>query len=212
MKVNQICPNCGARMERDKFMSVCEYCGVAFADGKSANTIKNDSDTGNTRKHYDYIVSNEARISQCEFVELHKKDNGYVIVSTPFYSNDGFLTKISSFQCQLKFKCDGKTEDILIGILGKRPATRLALQTESKKKTLSLQLHNYSEGYTWFTLSEAQLLSVCTAQTIDLSTDLPIPDNANFNELPFFASRFYNVAFNRMKFQYSTHVKLITDK
>ena len=78
-------------------------------------------------------------------------------------------------------------------------------------QVLSLQPVEDSNGYTWFGLTEAQLLSICTTKAIDLSSDLPIPTNAQFNELPIFASRFYNIVFNRMKFMYTKHVQLITD-
>lgn len=71
--------------------------------------------------------------------------------------------------------------------------------------------YNYDNGYSWFSLSMEQLLAICTTQSFDLTTDLPLPSNAQFNELPIFASRFYNIAFNRMKFMYSVHVNLITD-
>ena len=76
---------------------------------------------------------------------------------------------------------------------------------------ITLHGAQFDDGYSWFPLSEEQLLAICTAQTIDLTTDLPLPANAQFNELPIFASRFYNVTFNRMKFMYSINVNLITD-
>ncbi len=100
---------------------------------------------------------------------------------------------------------------MLIGIAGKRPASRMAIQLGEDKDVISFHGAQFEDGYSWFFLSEEQLLAICTTQTIDLTTDLPLPANAQFNELPIFASRFYNVTFNRMKFMYSIHVNLITD-
>ena len=205
------CSNCGAPMEQDRFSLVCKYCGSVFTGNSSKTSKQEQTDVGKPRKHYDYIVTNEERISQSGFVELKKEGKRYLITSTPFYSNDGFLKQIPSPYWQLQFQCDGRTERILIGVSGKRPASRMEIKIGDGKNVLALQKAHISEEYTWFILSEEQLLSICTTQKIDLSTDIPIPSEAQFNELPIFASRLYNIAFNRMKFMYSTHTKLITD-
>ncbi|MCR5424970.1 MAG: hypothetical protein K6E93_09500 [Bacteroidales bacterium] len=164
---------------------------------------------GNTAKHFDYIVANEPRISKSPFVDLQKEGKQYILTSEPFYANDGFLHQISSPHWRLGFQCETKNEKLLLGIFGKRPASRMAIQAENDIFTLRMQ--HYDNGYSWFSLSIEQLLDICTTQSIDLTTDLPLPSNAQFNELPIFASRFYNIAFDRMKFQYSIHVNLITD-
>lgn len=100
---------------------------------------------------------------------------------------------------------------MFFGIAGKRPASRLAIQLGEDEDILSFHGPQFEDGYSWFPLSEEQLLTICTVQNIDLTSDLPIPTNAQFNELPIFASRFYNIVFNRMKFMYTKHVQLITD-
>lgn len=196
-------------MKQDRFSSVCQYCGTILAGGAHKNTKQ--ADTGDARKHYDYISTNETRIAQCQFVKIRKEGKRYIITSTPFYANDGFLKQISSLHWRLQFKSDGGTVQVLLGVFGKRPATRMAIKVGNDNDVLTMQFVHYANEYTWFKLSKDQLLSICTAQTIDLSSDLPIPSNAQFNELPIFAARFYNTVFNRMKFMYSTHVNLISD-
>lgn len=208
---NSYCPNCGAPMEQDRFSSVCRYCGTVLAGKSTASVPQEHTDTGNPRRHYDYIATNEERIVQYRFVELQKEGKRYIITSKSFYANDGFLKHIPSLHWRLQFQCDGRTEQVLIGVSGKRPATRMSIKIGDNADVLTLRMLNYANGYTWFKLSEAQLLAICTTQTIDLSTDLPLPTNAQFNELPIFAARFYNTVFNRMKFMYSTHVNLISD-
>ncbi len=211
MRKGLFCPNCGAPLEQDRFSSVCRYCGRILAGDSHKDTKQEQTNTSNPRKHYDYIVNNEERISQSGFVELKKEGKRYRLTSTPFYANDGFLKQIPLPYWQLQFQCDGQTERILIGICGKHPATRMAIKVGDDNDILSLQMLHYADGYTWFKISEAQLLAICTAQKIDLSTDLTLPANAQFNELPIFAARFYNTVFNRMKFMYSIHVNLISD-
>ena len=211
MENPSVCPNCGAPMEQDRFSSVCRYCGTIFAGKSTASVPQEHTNTGNPRRHYDYITANEERIDQYRFVGLQKEGKRYVITSTPYYANDGFLKQIPSLHWRLQFQCDGNTEKILLAIFGKRPATRMAIKVGNDNDVLTMQSVLYANGYTWFKLYENQLLSICTAQTIDMSSDLPIPPNAHFNELPIFAARFYNAVFNRMKFMYSTHVNLISD-
>ena len=205
------CPNCGAPMEQDKFTSVCRYCGAVFTGECQEAIRKEPALKGNARKHNDYIVTNEALIIESPFVELQKDGKRYQITSTPFYANDGFLHHIPTPHWCLRFQCNTRSEKLFFGIAGKRPASRMAIQLEKGKDIISFHGAQFEDGYSWFPLSEEQLLAICTAQTIDLTTDLPLPDNAQFNELPIFASRFYNVTFNRMKFMYSIHVNLITD-
>ena len=207
----ETCPNCGAPMEQDKFTSVCRFCGSVFTAECSEATSKEPAVKGNTRKHNDYIVANEARISESPFVELRKEGKRYQITSTPFYANDGFLHHIPTPHWCLRFQCNTRSEKLFFGIAGKRPASRMAIQLGEDKDIISFHGPQFEDGYSWFPLSEEQLLAICTTQNIDLTTDLPIPTNAQFNELPIFASRFYNIVFNRMKFMYTKHVQLITD-
>lgn len=209
MNNNHICPNCGASMEQDKFTSVCLYCGCVFSINHSDAKRQNHANLEDAAKHYDYIVANEALISQSTFIELQKEGKRYILTSKPFYANDGFLHQIPSPHWRLRFQCEAINEKILLGILGKRPASRMAIKAGNK--ILTFQMQYYEGNYTWFSLTMEHLLAICTTQSIDLSTDLPLQPNAQFNEFPIFASRFYNIAFNRMKFMYSIHVNLITD-
>lgn len=207
----KLCPNCGASMERDRFTSVCRYCGAVVAGDAAENTDKESATKNNARKHNDYIVTNEARISESSFVELRKEGKSCQITSIPFYANDGFLHAIPSPHWRVRFQCNTRSEKLFFGIAGKRPASRMAIQLSEDKDIISFHGPQFEDGYSWFPLSEEQLLAICTAQSIDLTTDLPLPAKAQFNELPIFASRFYNVTFNHMKFMYSIHVKLIAD-
>lgn len=205
------CPNCGAPIEQDKFTSVCRYCGSVFTGGCSESISKEPASKGNAHKHNNYIIANEARIAESPFVELRKDSKRYQITSTPFYANDGFLHQITTLHWRLRFQCNTRSEKIFLGIAGKRPASRMAIQLGEDNEVIMFHGPHFEDGYSWFPLSEEQLLAICTTQNIDLTTDLPLPDNAKFNELPIFASRFYNIIFNRMKFMYSVHVKLIAD-
>lgn len=205
------CPNCGAPMEQDKFTSVCRFCGTVFKKKCSEVISKEPAVKGNARKHNDYIIANEARITQSPFVELKKDGKKYCLTSMPFYANDGFLHRIPAPHWRLRFQCNTRSERLLIGIAGKRPASRMAMQLGDDNSIISFHGPQFEEGYSWFPLTEEQLLAICKTQSVDLTTDLPLPENAKFNELPIFASRFYNIIFNRMKFMYSIHVKLIAD-
>ena len=211
MNSRGFCPNCGAPMEQDRFSTVCMYCGTVLTSKSSKNIQQEYPETDDSRKHYDYITANEERIVLCRFVKLEKKNNWYIITSKPFCANDGFLKQIPSPHWVLQFQCNSQTDKILLGIYGNRPALRMSVMISEGKDIIDLPKVHYANGITWFLISEAQLLAICTSRAIDLSTDLTLPTNAHFNELPIFAARFYNSAFNRMKFMYSTHVNLISD-
>ena len=89
------------------------------------------------------------------------------------------------------------------------PANRMILQLN--EDIVSLPLQNQDSNTSWFRLSIEQLLQICTARNIDIDTDLETDDSTQYYELSTFASRFYNVVFNRMKFLYSVNIRLITD-
>ena len=79
------------------------------------------------------------------------------------------------------------------------------------KDIISLPLQDQDSQTSWFQLSIDQLLQFCTAREIDLDTDLETEESIQYYELSTFASRFYNVVFNRLKFLYSVNIRLITD-
>lgn len=205
----EVCPNCGAPIVQNRFLAVCRYCGTALVNSTPLPTP--DKRKGNSsKKRYEYIVANEETITQNPNVVLQKNGAEYVITSTSFYSNDGSLDTISIPHWRLRFQSGVRTEKMMLGICAKRPASRMAIQMDGDQ-VLPLQPVGSSDGYTWFDLTIDQLLSICTTKAIDLTSDVLIPANAHFDELPIFASRFYNIAFDRMKFMYSKQVQLITD-
>ena len=105
---------------------------------------------------------------------------------------------------------DGENEMLLLGIMGNRPANRMVLQIN--EEIVSLPLHSQDSNTSWFRLSIEQLLQICTANNVDLDTDLETDGSSQYYELSTFASRFYNVVFNRLKFLYSVNIRLITDQ
>ena len=127
----------------------------------------------------------------------------------PFYSNDGMLSKIVQPYWQFKYQNNGSTETLLIGITANRPAARMALKIDDDIH--QLKLHSQDSKTAWFALPFYVLLKLCTAREVNISTDIKTDPKALYNELPIFASRFYNAAFDRMKFIYSVNVRMITD-
>ena len=77
---------------------------------------------------------------------------------------------------------------------------------------INLTLHNQENKTVWFVLPMDVLLHLCKARDVEISTDVKIDAKAQYNEFPIFASRFYNAAFDKMKFVYSLNVKMITDE
>ncbi len=203
------CPNCGAQLTIGKFQSICEYCGyVAGNDSGGGNTTPSPSPS-DTKSHYTYLKNNSETIEASHLVSFKKRYKTYTLESVPFYSNDGMLSKIAQPYWQLKYQNDGSTETLLIGISANRPAARMALKIDDGIHQLKLQSQESKTA--WFALPFDVLLTLCTAKKVDISTDIKTDPRAQYNELPIFASRFYNAAFDRMKFIYSVNVRMITD-
>lgn len=204
-----ICPNCGAQLTVGKFQSICEYCGyVAGNDGDGGNASPSPSPS-DIKSHYLYLHGNSETIAASPFVSFKKRNKTYTLESVPYYSNDGMLSKIAQPHWQFKYQNDGSTETLLFGITENRPATRMALKTGNDIHQLKLQSQESKTA--WFVLPLGVLLSLCTSKNVDISTDIKTDQRAQYNELPIFASRFYNAAFDRMKFIYSVNVRMITD-
>lgn len=206
----QQCPNCGATLIRNHFVSVCEFCGTVI-NCESKPIVPHDEPLDNAAKqHFSYIQNNIDVIQQSPFLsEIKPIQRGYKITSMPFYGCDKNCHRVFSPSMLFRYENDGDNEMLFLAITGNRPANRLILQHDNS--IISLPLQNQDSSTSWFRLSIKQLLQICTAHNIDLVTDLETDKSIQYYELSTFASRFYNVVFNKMKFIYSVNVRLITD-
>ena len=197
----QRCPNCGATLTQNRFVSVCEFCGTVVNSG-SQSIVPQDTPLGNeVKQHLAYLHDNIEHIKQSPFLGE--------ISSQLFYGCDKYCCRVTYPSLFLRYTNDGDNEMLLIGIMGNRPANRMILQLN--EDIVSLPLQNQDSTTSWFRLSVEQLLQICTARNIDMDTDLETDEYIQYYELSTFASRFYNVVFNRLKFLYSVNIRLITD-
>lgn len=173
--------------------------------------VPQDSPSDNmSKQHLAYLHSNIDGIRQSPFLgEIKAFQGGYSITSLPFYGCDKYCRKVTYPSLYFRYENDGDNEKLLFGITGNRPATRMILLLN--KDIISLPLQDQDSQTSWFRLFIEQLLQICTAQEIDLDTDLETDESIQYHELSAFASRFYNVVFNRLKFLYSVNIRLITD-
>lgn len=204
------CPNCGAALIRSRFVSVCEFCGTVI-EGNINSVVPQDPLSDNKAKqHFAYLQDNIEYIKQSLFLgEVCASQGGYVIKSLPFYGCDEYCRKKAYPSFLFSYENNGDNEKLLFGITGIRPATRMILLLN--EDIVSLPLQNQESQTSWFRLSVEQLLQICTAQKIDLDTDLETEESIQYHELSTFACRFYNLVFNRLKFLYSVNTRLITD-
>lgn len=204
------CPNCGATLTQNRFVSVCEFCGTVVK-GKKRLIVSQDTPQDNEAKqHLAYLHENIEHIEQSTFLgEIKSVQSGYEMTSLPFYGCDKYCRRVTYPSLFLRYNNDGDNEMLLIGITGNRPANRMILQLN--ENIVALPLQNQDSNTSWFRLSIEQLLQICTARNIDMDTDLKTDDFTQYYELSTFASRFYNVVFNRLKFLYSVNIRLITD-
>ena len=209
-EANILCPNCGGTLAHSRFVSVCEFCGTVM-EGNLHPIVPQDSPSINMAKHHlDYLHDNIDSIRQSPFLrEIKAHQGSYGITSLPFYGCDKYCRKVTYPSFHFRYENDGENEKLLFGIRGNRPATRMILLLN--KDIISLPLQDQDSQTSWFRLSIEQLLQICTTQEIDMNTDLETEDSIQYHELSAFASRFYNVVFNRLKFLYSVNIQLITD-
>lgn len=205
-----ICPNCGATLNKGKLTLYCEYCGNVVNVG--TKIMKNSTSPSDSivKKHYTYFQENVDSIATNRYALFKTKGKTYTLESKPFYSNDGKLAKILTLFWQFKYQNDGVVETLLMSVTSNRPALRMTLRID--KDIFNLSLHKQDSKTAWFDLPMEVFCSLCVAKVVDINTDLKTDTNAQYNELPIFASRFYNAAFDKMKFVYSVNVKMITDQ
>ena len=208
MENNCNCTNCGAPLIHSRFKTFCEFCGaVVFDDNNIASQSMQNSDI--VFLHYKYINTNFKSIIQSPFVHIIKDNSEYHITSNEFYGNDGFLNRLELLSLSFYYENNNNKEELLFGIKSDRPAIWMALLLDDV--SFSLLLKKQEHDTSWFVLPIDLLLSLCQAEYVDIDSDIKIESNTQFNELPIFASRFYNIVFDRMKFLYSVNIRLITD-
>lgn len=204
-----ICPNCGAKLISSKFLKVCEYCGNILDCGNDGVNRKEKLSLTIIKRHYKYLQNNAKSIGSSHFVSLNNDERTYTIESSPFYSNDGVLSKLIQPYWKLRYQNNGKVESLLFGISANRPASRMALNIDGS--IYNLALHHQEDKTAWFVLPIDTFIALCTSKEVDISTNIKTDKEAQYNELPIFACRFYNVAFDSTRFIYSVNVRMITD-
>lgn len=204
-----ICPNCGAKLINSKFLKVCEYCGSILDCGNDGVNRKENLSLPIIKRHYKYLQNKANSISSSRFVSVNITGRKYTVVSSPFYSNDGILSKLIQPYWMLKYQNNGKDESLWFGISANRPASRMALNIDGS--IFNLVLHQQENRTAWFILPMEVFLALCRSKEVDISTDIKTDKKTQYNELPIFACRFYNATFDQTKFLYSINVRMITD-
>lgn len=203
------CPNCGALLKRCRFVTVCEYCGVVMEDGKPA-IAPTTSTKNEAKEHLAYLRANIEYVKGSPFLgEIINVSGGYRITSPSFYACDPYDRKIDNPTYIFRYENDGSIESVAIGIIGDKLAKKMVMKLD--EEIVVLASIDKTENTTWYRLSIDQLLQICTARDIDIDTGLETTELALYHELATFASRFYNLVFNRLKFHYSINVGLVTD-
>lgn len=183
----------------------CPFCGTIVGISDIEEQAVNTAEF-----HYKYIQNNGNRIAQSPFVKFSDNNGNYTIVSNFFHADDGNYNKIESPSLQLRYSNNGSTEVITLGVIGKSPIERLVIKINDL--IISPPIYGQEKYTTWVSLSADVLLAICQTRSFDIETNQHVPATARFADFPIFASRFYNAVFDRMKFLYSTQVKLLSDK
>lgn len=199
------CPNCGAALVIKELYKECLYCGMTMG----ISHVKSQTKSSVILK-YKYLKDHFTEILCNRFVTMSEKEGAYTIKSNLFYAHDNSHTKIDGISLQLYYENNGTTDAIILGINGEISNNRLFIRINDK--IITLQLVNALNDTKFFILSEHTFLAICQTHSFEIDINQRLPENADFSEFPIFAGRFYNAVFNRMKFLYTTEVKLWSDQ
>ena len=209
-----ICPNCGATMQQRSFTYECEYCGtIVLKDGLSEIYYKEDLESSIEDK-YSYLNKNYSYVSQSKHLFCIKNSNGYEIkTATSFYANDGKYNKIKDFFLSLSYDNDQETEHLYLCVntnkFSSNPQLSLLIDMEFCVRPV---FEKADEDCLYFNITRKELQIMCEAHLIQVASNCFDAENAMFNELPSYCSRFYHYTFDKRKYIYSLHKNLITDK
>ena len=208
-----ICPNCGAVMQQHSFTYECDYCGtIVLKDGLSEIYYEDELDK-NVEDKYNYLSKNYSYISQGKNISCIIKDNIYEIKTIiPFYANDGKYNKIEDFNFTLFYDNDKETEHLYLCVLANEfssnPQLSILIDMEICVRPI---FDKIAEENMYFKITRKELQIICEAHTVQVASNFFASDNALFNELPAFSSRFYHYTFDKRKYIYSLHKNLISD-
>lgn len=212
-QTNVECPSCGALLQLRHFMLYCPFCGhVEATEGlDDIGQIDNDS----VSLCYDYLVHNELFIRRNDIVHLDTSGKTYRILSKrPFSPNNGRWEKMNDLSINLVYTNDSNEDHLLFSVT---PLTLRNMLTPyfavllNDNYLIQARLIDSVESTYYFEITIVEFTLICMSSEVDVSTNLIDSPAASFKEFKTFCCRFYNQVFDRTKYSYSLHSRLITD-
>ena len=214
------CPNCGATMERSAFMYLCSYCG-SIVDPEDDDEVVDDEilstshvpNEENNAIFYKYVKANLQNIYQSPFVDI--KDAGTVfecISSKPFSPNDGHYTLYR--ELALWWYANISPNGIKIFLLATTSfnAARNYICFKDIIDKHVFQQKGEVLNRKSFPVKIGDFNYICRTSSLKMDTNMfPTKCSVDYGEFVTYTHRFYNIVFDKSKYQYSIYVKLLTD-
>lgn len=209
-----ICPNCGARMNLQGLCLVCEFCGSSFLS-EDYTVIDNVSLNCYTISlRYEYLKRNEQYIKSSKFVKVQHDSNEFRILSSPvYYANDGRFHINSKYFLYFDYVNSGIEDSMNIIVCSTKyvgnPHISILLDEEF---VVMPKFEEWNGNLAIFKIGIGEFEEVCESISVTISSNLIDSTRDHYEELLPYCCRFYNTVFDKCKYTYSIHQLLISDK
>lgn len=210
----QICPNCGAEMHVQGFTFVCDFCGNSIVPDDVTLLKAPEESPVYIRMRYEYLKQYEQYIQSSKTVSLRTAGDTYSIVSYPaYYANDGNSHKILTFHLFLEYDNNKSEESLFLVVCTSKQVAlpQLAILLD-REYLITPVLDRVEDDKAFFTIRKKELMWICESDTISISSNLIDTRVGSYKEFIPYCCRFYNYAFDKRKYIYSTHQNLISDQ
>lgn len=213
-KTIQMCPNCGAEMQKQGLSAICLYCGTHFDLGNYKRIVPSIALSWEITERFNYIKSKEQSLELSGYVDIRTDNTTYHIKSNPsFYANDGNYNRILDYNLSLEYFNDGNTESLFLVVDSSKDVSNSYLSI-----LLDYRFHiappfvRKEMNNSFYKLALAELKQICASHTIIIYSNLLDCEYASYKEFTTYCCRFYNITFDKRKFLYSIHQHLISDE
>ena len=208
------CPNCGAILQGNGFVFVCEFCGSMFFEKDYRLFKSKKASDFEIKERYDYIKKNEHYISSNNKVLLSKSGEEYhVSTLLPYFANDGNFKLRTDYNFILTYSNSNDKESlqIIVNIQKYVPDAQLSFLINGKYIIIPLFIAWRGDSAV-FQIQIEELIIICESYHISINSNLFDFSIEHFDVFKYYCCRFFHYAFDKLKYKYSIYKLLISDQ
>lgn len=213
---NHICPNCGAAMKEQGLSVVCPFCGTHHDLGNYKRIKQRDVYSWEISERFNYLKNNERTLKSNDFVILLENNTTYRIKSNPsYFANDGEYNRNLDYSFNFEYFNDDDTESLYLIVNIVNTCKNMTDPYLSFLLDYELQISPVFEKWELdayvFAMTLIELKGICDSRDVKIYSNLMDCEYDFHEEFITYCRRFYNTIFDKRKYLYSLHQKLISD-